>query len=174
MFKKIMFLMLLIFSLFGMVYGETIDIGGDLRLTKTVPYDNYTFPLNIDSSEDKYLLRFTHYGAATFNTTTKIYLYLNGHLIYTIDDTNNKAPYYKGYVSVPVDKSYFEIHGDNILQLNGSIDNSYYVVKDFELTYNSTSTASTPMKVPPPIPALILSILLITILILRNKNMINN
>jgi len=173
MFKKIMFLML-IFSLFGMVYGETITIGGYLKLTKTVSCDNYTFPLDIDSSEDKYLLRFTHYGAATFNTTTKIYLYLNGHLIYTIDDTNNKAPYYKGYVSVPVDKSYFEIHGDNILQLNGSIDNSYYVVKDFELTYNSTSTASTPMKVPPPIPALILSILLITILILRNKNMINN
>jgi len=172
MFKKIIILVG-IFSLFGMIYGETITIGGYLKLTKTVSCDNYTFPLSIDSSEDKYLLKFTHYGTATFNAnSTKIYLYLNGHLIYSIDDTNNKAPSHEGYVNIPVDKSYFEIHEDNILQLNGPVNNGYYVVRDFELTYNNTSTAFTTMNVPPPTPSIIFSILLITILILRNK--INN
>jgi hypothetical protein len=165
MFKKIITIVLGIFSLFGMIYGETIDIG-DLTISHSHNETTKSFTLHKIENQ-KYILKFQHYGIKTKNIT--IYLYLNNNHIFTIDDGNSHRNNIKPYPNITLDVSSIVVDGNNNISLklaNGNLGGGSWGYKINDAILVSSSTA----KAPIPTPALLVSILAITAIILKNKN----
>ncbi|AEH06826.1 hypothetical protein [Methanothermococcus okinawensis] len=174
MFKKIIIL-IVVFSLLGMVYGETINIG-DLEVKNSSPSDNLTFKLNLNGN--KYMLKFTHYGNINWTITPSITLYLNNHDISTFDKNNSGLGWNKKSKSIVVDKSNFNI-GNNTLKLesNGPIKKyTYYKLKDIILIVNNTNTSTnstssntSTAKAPIPTPAIVIGVLTMIFIMFKYK-----
>ncbi len=148
-----------------MVYGDVVI--GDLTISK---YCNETTKLfTIHKLENqKYFLKFQHYGLKTKNIT--ICLYLNNILIYTIDSSNSHHINNKPYPNVTLDVSSDIINGKNNITLRlvkGNLGNGWGYKISNAIIYTSS------MKLPPPYASIIISILgiIVTVLKYSSKNL---
>ncbi|WP_292460911.1 hypothetical protein [Methanothermococcus sp.] len=171
MFKKIIILMG-IFSLFGMIYGETIDIGNlEVSNFSHPSYPNViSFKLN-NLNGSSYMLNFTHYGNINWTITKSILLYLNGRAIYTFKKDNCGWGWDKKTTLITISKSYLKIENNELkLVPDGQIKKStYYKLNDITMVIKTTTTTTSTTKAPIPTPAIIISILAVVLIILKNR-----
>lgn len=163
MLKKIIILMG-IFSLFGMVYGEIINIG-DLTISESNKETTKTFTLNKIENQ-KYILKFQHYGVKTKNIT--IYLYLNNNHIFTIDDNNSHHNNVKPYSNITLDISSVVVDGNNNISLklvDGNLGSGSWGYK----INDAVITTPTAVKTPIPTSAIVLSILAVFFIVSNEK-----
>jgi len=125
--KKISMILIFLFLLgevFG-YYSERMNISED-QADKTVVFNitkinNYT-----------YNLKFIHYG--NLQEDMQVNIYVNDHLVYKINDSNDGSPAYKKNVTVNI-TNYLK-NGKNILKIEGIniVGNEsyhpYYVLKE--------------------------------------------
>ncbi|XRP96780.1 hypothetical protein ACO3UB_07515 [Methanocaldococcus sp. 16A] len=164
MLKKMIFLVGILL-LCGVVYGETIPIPGELEVTKNKHVDNITF--NIDKVENQeYILKFQHYGTFSFSGNFNVSLYLNGNLIYTINDSNNAAPFNKKTASITI-TNYLK-NGNNVLELKvtgNNIKGNYYKITNIFILTTPTTNPTTKTPIPPL--AIILTLIIISTIALK-------
>ncbi|AIJ04914.1 hypothetical protein JH146_0063 [Methanocaldococcus bathoardescens] len=146
-------LLLLLNSSFG-YYFEYI------KITESNPTKTITFKIN-KVENYTYKLSFVHYG--TIKENMQVNIYLNGNLVYVIDDSNDASPAYKKNVSIDI-TDYLK-DGENVLKVDGVnlIGNGnyhpYYVLKDVYI--------NEPTKTPIDFKLMIYTLLIIGFLIYR-------
>ncbi|EHP87931.1 hypothetical protein [Methanotorris formicicus] len=147
--KKIV-LMLIIFLIMGNVFGYYF---GYIKVSGSNPLYEKEFDIE-KVGNYTYYLNFVHYG--NINESMEINIYLNGDLVYKIDDSNDAFPANKKNTSVDV-TSYLK-DGKNVLKVEGiNLTGRYYVLDDTQIIE--------PIKTPIT-PKSILTILLILTYIL--------
>ncbi len=140
--KKYKYSILTIFLLFLLFLSSSFGYYFDyIKVNENIPVKTVTFKIN-KADNYSYKLSFVHYG--NINKDMKINLYLNGNLIYTIDDSNDASPAYKKNVTIDI-TNYLK-DGKNILKVEAVnlIGNEnyhpYYVLKDVYINEPQTKT----------------------------------
>jgi hypothetical protein len=123
--------LLIILALFLLLNGVFGYHSEKINISETFP--NKTITFKIDKIKNyTYMLSFTHYGNLQENMNVNIYL--NEHLIYKINDSNDASPAYMRNVSIDITN--YLVNGVNTLKIEG-IDlvggnsyHPYYVLKN--------------------------------------------
>ena len=154
----------LIFLIILNIFSVNAYYCSEIEITSKIPKKTVSFNIH-KISNYTYNISFTHYGNIKNYTTVEIYL--NNHLIYTIKKSNNNtgSGNYKKSVSIAITNHLN--NGENTLKMTGLNMGAlnytpYYKLENIHI--------NEPVKSPVPTPTLIISILLITILILKDKN----
>ena len=161
-----LFKIFLIFLIIFNILSVNAYYCSEMEITSKIPEKTVSFNIH-KISNYTYSISFTHYGNIKNYTTVEIYL--NNHLIYVIKKSNNNTGSGNYKKSVSINITNYLNNGENTLKMVGHNMNAsnytpYYKLENIHI--------NEPIKLPVPTPTLILSILLITVLILRNE--INN
>ncbi|WP_423792907.1 hypothetical protein ACPB8Q_01515 [Methanocaldococcus indicus] len=131
-----------------------------IKVNEESPNKSITFTIN-KVEIYSYKMSFVHYG--NINKNMKVNIYLNGNLIYVIDDSNDGSGNYKKNVTIDI-TNYLK-NGKNTLRVEGMnlIGNDsyhpYYVVKDINI--------NEPIKTPINFELMIFSLLIIGLIIVK-------
>ena len=136
----------------------------EIKITSENPEKTVSFNIH-KTLNYTYNMSFTHYGNIKNYTTVEIYL--NNHLLYTIKKSNNNTGSGNYKKSVSINITNYLNNGENTLKMRGDNMNAlnytpYYTLENIYI--------NEPIKSSVPTPALIIGSLLITIIILKNKN----
>ena len=131
-----------------------------IKVTESNPTKTIIF--NIDKVENyTYKLSFVHYG--NIKESMQVYIYLNGNLVYTIDDSNDASPTYRKNATINI-TNYLR-NGENVLKVEGVnlIGNEnyhpYYVLDEVYI--------NEPTKAPINFKLMIYTLLIISFLMYR-------
>ena len=106
--------------------------------------DSKIYDFSIDKVENyNYYLTFEHYG--NIGSGMKVNIYINGNLVYTIDDSNDGSGNYKKNASIDI-TNYLN-NGSNTLEVKGInfVPGRYYVLKNTHI--NEPSTIKVPISI---------------------------